>query len=180
LFLLSCHAAITDTEPSAQQPQTRLRRADSEPCGFNDKNLKEKGGKIGLPAFVGTGQFGGILHYAASNYGGAVGLVACDGTYNQNNVPVPQGFTADWFCEFHFAQTTVQFGPGNLVGTVTSNTLLHNQNYYLYAYDGQNNLIASYGPFLNDHKTLHFTSPFENGFTMVGPMINLEIAHPSQ
>jgi hypothetical protein len=110
-------------------------------------------------------------------------LVTCD--YNMFNVPVPQGFTADWFGWFQPRDATdnLTFDSADLSGDVYSSTWVAKTHYYLYVY------VTETGQLLESYETqglkpkkgaVIFDSPFENGFVIpVNMTISLEIVHPS-
>jgi hypothetical protein len=110
-------------------------------------------------------------------------LETCD--FNMFNVPVPQGFTADWFAWWQPRDSTdnLTFKSADVSGEVYSATWVAKTHYYLYVYiteTGQ--LIESYETQgLNPKKgAVVFDSPFEDGFVIpVNMTISLEIVHPS-
>jgi hypothetical protein len=146
-------------------------------CGFNAGR-----GKIFTPVLLG-GQFSGKIFYAASDSSGSLaGFTACVGSVNEFNVPVPAGFTPDWFGNIGF-DTELTFGAGKFKGQMYATTWLSKTDYFLYIYDGANTLIESYkmGPLSERKATLRFASPFQNGFAVPADgIVNLEIVHPTQ
>jgi hypothetical protein len=184
-FLVACQGATPSVQTASLQSNSSLaNRAallSSDECGNYDGALKGNGGRLALPAFS-DGSFIGVVGYAPFNSGGtAVFVVACPGSENYNNVPVPPGYSADWVAEIGVSgNDTFTFGPAMLQGKLTRATTLSPKTiYYMYVYDSNNNLLESYKIGPKKRETLKFDSPFENGFVLPGT-INIEIAHPSQ
>jgi hypothetical protein len=187
ILLVGCQGSDTSVATRSSQSsdlhsgRVKLRTPDS--CGEYETELEGGGGKLSLVALA-DGSFDGTVKYASFKPGGeTVFVIACPGSENDNNVPVPVGYAADWFCEVEVAhQATLTFEPAALGGTLDrANTLSPKTKYYMYIYDSSNNLLESYlmGPYKKKRETIKFASPFENGFVLPGT-INLEIAHPTQ
>jgi hypothetical protein len=157
-------------------------------CNYvNDhKGLNPNGGKQMVDGIQQNG-YNFTLAFKYAGYSPAIRpkprVVTCD--YNYFNIPVPQGFTADWFGWWQTRESTdnLTFEPAALSGDVYSSTWVANTHYYLYVYiteTGQ--LLESYETqgFNPKKGTVIFDSPFENGFVIpVNMTISLEIVHPS-
>jgi hypothetical protein len=135
--------------------------------------------KIDLPELSDYTQYG-TIHYASDTAGGLAPFEACPGSDNSFSMPVPNGYSPDWFGQIRFGYSTV-FGKADLFGKMYAPDWLPKTDYSMYLYDGGNNFIESYKIGRAKKAVLEFPSPFENGFsTPADGTLNLEIVHASK
>ncbi len=143
----------------------------------------QKGGKIGLPSAPDGGNYYGKVYYPSGNYGeGQSEVQICPGSDDNFGMPIPKGYTPDWFAQWSFGFSAV-FAQGNLDGKMYSALWLPRTDYFMYIYDENNNLIESYKIGRANVKSgyLTFPSPFQNGLSVTeGTDINLEIVHKTK
>ena len=169
-----------------------LLRHNNAPCTNVDdlKPIKKKGGTVTIPGIPSSTFAGGPLRYAPVTTKVLNRPVFYSCLYNYFNVPIPAGYTPDWFgawavcgdnCDFSFEAADLDCYI-EYYGWVPGTT------YYLYLYQAHSGqFIESYemGPLKVTKKgagipTLHFASPFENGFTWpANDFVAFEIVHPS-
>jgi hypothetical protein len=141
----------------------------------------QDGGKIALPEA--DYSYAGKVYYASGNFGdGLAEFYGCPGSDDSLGIPVPNGYTPDWFGQIRFGFSTA-FGQGDLIGKMYSTLWLPKTDYFMYIYDENNNLIESYkiGRANVKSENLTFPSPFENRFTVTeGTSVNFEIAHKTK
>jgi len=169
----------------------RLRQTNPPCTDVTDhRSIKKKGGKETIPGIPGSTFAGGPLRYAPMTQRLYTLATFYTCLYNYFGVPVPSGYTPDWFgawticgdnCEFSFESA-------NLDCYIESYGWVPGTAYYLYLYQAHSGqFIESYemGPLKVTKKgagipTLHFESPFENGFTWpANDFVAFEIVHPS-
>jgi hypothetical protein len=199
LVLASCQANFASSPIGApnyvltSHQRSIASRAPTFPCSSNPEYIRGKGGKIANPSVPGSGDFSGTYYYAkiASEKFKNVDTHVDSCSSNYYGVPVPQGYTPDWFgawalCEGS-ACNSFSFGPGNLEMSLESSTWDLTTSYYMYLYTlkGQQ-LIESYpigSPTTKgkNKRILTFSSPYQNGFVYPqNDYVGLEIVHPSQ
>jgi hypothetical protein len=175
------------TQATALNVSHKATAADTH-CNFvnDNKGLNPNGGKLTVEG-ISENDYNFALSLKYAGYGPPIRpramLVTCD--FNMFNVPVPQGYTADWFGWFqpHDDTDNLTFDPADLSDNVYSTTWVAKTHYYLYVY------ITETGQLLESYETqgfkpkkgaVIFDSPFENGFIIpVNSSISLEIVHPS-
>jgi hypothetical protein len=173
------------------QARSSLANPSNSDCdGMLTGRLSSKGGKLPIPEVPASGNFGGQFHYAAFSYGSSIDntiVVSCD--YNLYNIPVPEGYTPDWFGAWNVCDggCTFTFQSSDAAMKIFSSTWVTKRRYYIYLYDVvSGNFIESYS--IGSTKTkgsegpyLKFVTPFANGLVYpYGDEIGLEIVHPSQ
>jgi hypothetical protein len=141
----------------------------------------QNGGRIGLPSA--NGNYYGKIFYASGLFGdGQTVLAVCPGSDNNFQMPIPKGYTADWFAQWSFSFAAT-FGQDDLYGKMYSTLWLPRTDYYMYIYDQTNKEIESYELGRANLKSgfLTFPSPFENGFsTPLDGVLNFEIVHKTK
>jgi hypothetical protein len=150
-------------------------------CESDAPALKSQGGKTGFPVLE-SSEFYGHLGYARFNVAElTVVFTACIGSVNKYDVPVPAGFTPDWFLNTQVAANGVIFSPATVYRDLYATTWLPKTDYYLYVYDGGGSLIESYkiGPLKKKKGALKFASPFQNFAVPQDRTVNFEIVHPT-
>jgi hypothetical protein len=161
-------------KPALPKPGTDCR-------GFN-ASFRQNGGKIDLPELPDDTHYGSV-RYASGNFGdGLAEFTGCPGFDNSFNVPVPSGFSPDWFGQLRFT-FAASFGQADLYGKMFAPDWLPRTDYFMYLYDGDYNFIESYkiGRANVKKAELKFPSPFENGLaTPADGTLYLEIVHSSK
>ncbi len=145
---------------------------------FNPK----KGGTVSIPPVPSSGNFSGYARYAPSSadYYSYTTFYSCSD--NWQNIPVPQGYTPDWFGLWEACEgCTFTFENANLKMLLLSATWVPKVQYYLYLYTTMGGvLMTSYpiGTVKKKKQTITFSTPFENGLTWpLNDTISLEIVH---
>jgi hypothetical protein len=150
------------------------------PCGHESGPLNPKGGRFYTPVAYDphNNEIFGPMRYGPVTQN-TLDIEACPGSINFYDVPVPAGFTPDWFCNIGFSSPG-QFGASNPISWVSWVGWGAKTTYYLYVYDDKT-LLESYqiGPLKKKHGRLMFFSPFENFAIPTDGDINLEIVHPT-
>ena len=159
------------------------KRTDSD-CGvWKEPQLRSKGGHMIIPTVPSTGNFGGYFQYAPLSTGlNAISLFySCPD--NAYNVPVPQGYAADWFGLWEVCDGTCPFSFENakVKMYVKSSTWAKKTPYFLYVYaTSSGTLMESYpiGTANSKKGKIEFASPFANGLSWPqNDTISLEIVH---
>ena len=143
-----------------------------------------------IPKVPDSGNFGGQFRFAPlsdKTIDGETVETSCD--HNLYDIPVPQGFVADWFGSWNICNTycTVSFEQADLKMRVNSSTFMRGTKYSIVVYAVPSmSFIESYviGSVSGLHGKkggyLKFSSPFENGLeSPYGNAIAYEIVHPS-
>jgi hypothetical protein len=183
VVLTACQGADTRigrvSSPADSASSGRVTPHFSTDC-YEETIAFESSGKLGLPPLLPDGNYYGRMPYAHPSLSTLAELTACPGTENSYDVPIPPGFTPDWFCQIALTGSST-FGPGNLLGVIDSTTWLPKTKYFLYAYDANNNFIEAYqmGKVNKKKARMKFASPLQNGFT-INSVVNFEIVHASQ
>jgi hypothetical protein len=188
LVLTACAGIGPSTEVAGYSSLDGRHRAslsaDSN-CGSKTQGglNPKKGGTIVIPTVPSSGNFGGYAQYAplTSKVYETSGFVSC--SYNAYNIPVPQGYTPDWFGQWDVCNGTCAFSfeTATLKMQVKSATWVPKKTYYLFVYTTTGGaLMTSYpiGVVKKKKETLTFPTPFENGLTWPpNDTISLEIVH---
>jgi hypothetical protein len=166
ILLVSCQSINTESLLVPRTPSENSQvavPADSCNDAVDLHGLNPKGGKQLFPGILqDNGNFAGVIRYASYPpliRPQAVGF-SCD--FNRFNVPVPTGYSADWFGYWgNFSDSDdIVFGVASLHGFVYSTTWSAGVKYYM---------------------EVRFKSPFEDGFVIpANSSISLEIVHPSK
>ncbi len=189
ICLNACQAAAgpTLTNPGAEA-QAAMRSPPEDCAAHVIDRFREKAGEIEIPATPDAGNFGGYFYYGplSKRIRGGTIIVSCSDNYL--NLPIPAGYTADWFGKWDVCLykpcASLSFGGTGFSGGIKSTTWSVGVQYFLYLYTvvgGQ--LIESYpiGPLSTKKRNpgvLSFSSPFQNGFVYpYNDEVGLEIVH---
>ncbi len=132
-------------------------------------------------------QYGPLIgkHFRASSFE----VDSC--TFNNYSVPVPTGYTPDWFgameiCTGRGYCHPLSFGSASVNAEISSTTWVNGTTYYLYIYTIRGRQLLEYYSIgsvqieKNHLPFLKFASPLENGFVYPsGDVLGFEIVHPS-
>jgi hypothetical protein len=151
--------------------------------------MRTKGGIEPIPGIPSSTFDGGPLTYAP-----LTGKVYSRGSfysclYNEFKLPIPVGYSADWFGAWSACSVDCNFSfkAGQLTSYTQSDIWVPGRSYYLYLYTAMGGqYIESYqiGPVEVLKKydyvpVLPFSSPLQNGFTWpVNYFVAFEIVHP--
>jgi hypothetical protein len=164
---------------------------DYSNCGVRGlSGIKPKGGHFIISSIPSSENFGGAFQYGplSAKYREGSAFFSC--ADDENNTPVPPGYTADWFGTWTLCDVECAFsfesGRKDRRMYLYSTTWQPKTTYYLYVYAtaGQS-LIESYSIGTVHVKGrlnhwLKFASPFANGLTWpTNDTITLEIVHAS-
>jgi hypothetical protein len=179
-FLTACGGGTggaSSPMPAAREPLTVGQARQDGVCYGQYTEMYRGGGKLLFPQI--KGNFAARFDYApykerkakfSTEYGQSVA--------NCGNVPVPPGYTPDWF-------GFISVDGGNALQfqnkptrrcEIQSSTFKRGTQYYLYIYDSSGNVLYANSIGTPDNFLLKFTSPFEDRFLIPGG-INLELVH---
>jgi hypothetical protein len=157
--------------------------ADSD-CGvYEEPRLSPKGGHMIIPTVPSTGNFGGLFQYAPLSAELHLDSLFYSCPDNAYNVPVPEGYAADWFGLWQVCdgECPFSFGDAKVKMYVKSTTWAKKVPYFLYVYATPSGvLLESYSIGSADSKKgrIEFASPFANGLAWpTDDSISLEIVH---
>jgi hypothetical protein len=176
--------ALPGDRPAAEPP--------NPVCGYLEffPPLHPSGGSQRVPHIVGSRELSGSFQYAAFHWRARVKSLTESCPPDTDYLPVPNGYTADWFGVWSLVCRSgcggLTFEPAQLSGAIESSTWIEGTNYFLYVYTGETKqFLESYaiGPVTTDKRgkpVLNFASPFENRFVYpANDDVGLEIVHPT-
>jgi hypothetical protein len=184
--------ALTRKNLNTMEREASRPRVSSTPfmCGTTDQGVRTKGGEQSVPVVLNSPNFGGYFAYGpmSKKHKSRSVVVSCSDNYY--GIPVPKGYSPDWFGEwdpcFDKSCNSLGFGGTGLVGEIQSSTWLPGVQYFMFLYTiGSAQFIESYpiGPLSTKKRNpgvLSFSSPFQNGFVYPSnDEVGLEIVHQS-
>jgi hypothetical protein len=194
IFLASagCQGLSTPGSPEpGSAPLAKISNPADAPCTIVSDHhvIRTKGGIEGISGIPSSTFAGGPLRYAP-----LTGKVYSRGSfysclYNEFNLPIPVGYSADWFGAWSACSVDCNFSfkAAQLTSYTQSDIWVPGRSYYLYLYTAMGGqYIESYqiGPVEVLKKydyvpVLPFSSPLQNGFTWpVNDFVAFEIVHP--